>query len=129
MKKRMIAGLIFIASVIILGGIYLTTNTKATTIYVPAKTLVQEYMSNEKSADEQYLGKIVAVSGAVAQILSDSPYTILLEGGSGYVQCEFKDEPTTEIEEGSSITVQGLCTGYLLDVILTNSKIVTDETN
>ena len=125
----MVAGLIFIATVIIAGVIYLSQSPKSSTIYVPAQTLVQEYISNEKSGDEKYLGKTVAVSGTVAQILGESPYTILLEGGSGYVQCEFKNKPVAKIEEGNSLTVQGLCTGYLLDVILTNSKIITDETD
>ncbi|MEP0366699.1 MAG: hypothetical protein ABJN36_01215 [Cyclobacteriaceae bacterium] len=129
MGKRMVAGLIFIATVVIAGVIYLSKSPETSTIYVPAKTLVEHYASNEKSADKQYLGKTVAVSGTVAQILGDSPYSILLEGGSGYVQCEFKTKPATEIEEGNNLTVQGLCTGYLLDVILTNSKIITDETN
>jgi len=129
MKKRIIFGIIFIVAVAVIGVVYFLVNKTEPKVNVSAQTLVEEYTANEKDADQKYLGKTVVVSGAIAQILSQDPLTILLEGNSGYVQCEFSPDSAPSLKEGANVTVEGLCTGYLMDVILTNSKIVTDETD
>ncbi len=91
--------------------------------------LVNEFESDEEAANSLYLDKIIQVNGTIENIADDETSIILTlrdpEAISG-VLCSF-DKSITSVNKftlGSDITVKGICTGYLLDVVLIKCIVV-----
>lgn len=112
-------------------GIYFWTKPVASLekskadVSVTAVKLMSDFESNEETANELYLDKVVEVSGKVSEVKSsETGVTIMLESESmmGGVTCGFKEGAVSLAElsgeVGSTIKVKGQCTGYLMDVIL-----------
>lgn len=98
-----------------------------------AHLLVSEYDSNEKTANSKYLGKVIEVQGVVAEKMKDQKgnYNVTLQGPdiSG-IGCEF--EPAAQnyvmqIKEGQKVTIKGVCTGVLMDVVLVDCCIIPES--
>lgn len=136
MKKNRIY--IFIAILIGIGlaiaagvGFYLynkapeSLKNKASDFTITALDLYTQYETNETNADQQYLDKVLEVSGNVAEILenTDSQLTLLLGEAdqlSG-VSCtidKLNSPFADEIQVNDYIILRGRCTGKLMDVVL-----------
>jgi len=102
-------------------------NKKADVVATAAQ-LIADYESDEKAADEKYLGKVVQVSGKVIDITTAEGKTkIQIETPNpiAVIICEL--EPGAEhgsVKAGDDIVVKGMCSGYLSDVILVQATIV-----
>ncbi len=85
-----------------------------------AQALFSDFETDEASANEKYLGKLVEVKGTVQEITetSDGGVSIILKGEMDMfgVNCAFLQHQDFEV--GSEITVRGQCSGYLMDVAL-----------
>ncbi len=127
MKKRIVYGVVLLLILSFLYSLYLYTRPKnESKLFLTAVSLVKAFTIEEATANELYLGKPLVVSGQVSQILSEEPYSILLDGENGYVQCEFANN-LNGISIGDLVSVEGQCTGYLMDVILTKCKIYDEN--
>jgi hypothetical protein len=100
-----------------------------TDITVDAPMLLKAFETNEDSANLRYLDKIIQVSGVVATVSHDSlGYSVYLkekDAMSG-IMCSF-DEPaldTGRVKTGSTVKIKGMCTGYLMDVVLNKCLVV-----
>ncbi len=94
-----------------------------------ASALVNEFIIDEQMANSLYLDKIIQVSGTIDNIADDGSVVVVSlkdpEGSSG-VLCSF-DKSSLSVEKltlGNKLTVKGICTGYLLDVVLTKCALV-----
>ena len=94
-------------------------------VVIKSEELTKIFGEDENKANGLYLDKVIAVSGVVKAIEKDEKgaYTIILNGDSelSTVTCQMDErhnEEATEVKEGTTITVKGYCTGYLMDVIL-----------
>ncbi len=93
---------------------------------VDATALFEEFSSDETAANEKYLDQIVQVCGSVASVSEgdgDAQITIqLATGGMGVVLCSLDPEKYSDIpsgiKEGQQVCLKGICTGYLMDVVL-----------
>lgn len=88
-----------------------------------ADALFLEYEADESAADTKYLGKVVAVSGTVAQVLPGDKITVVLatENGIFGVKCEldpFSNIEFPDYQPGDKVTLKGECSGFLGDVVL-----------
>jgi hypothetical protein len=88
-----------------------------------AEELFNAFQENESKANEMYLDKILQVTGKVRKIEQSEEYTVLiLESGDlmGGIRCEFApgDLSGAEISEGEEVTLKGICSGSLMDVVL-----------
>jgi hypothetical protein len=95
-----------------------------------AKMLFEEYSLDENAANAKFLGKVVEVSGNVKSTSTDDRGTlnVVIDAGNelGAVNCQFeKQENLPGLDAGSHVTVKGLCSGLLLDVVLVDCEIVT----
>ena len=103
-------------------------NNKKAEVTVTAEALLADYESNEQSANEKYLGKVVEVSGKVAEITTgEGKNKIHLETSNpiSVIIAELDEGNTIEgLAVGEQGTVKGMCSGYLSDVILVRSSIV-----
>lgn len=116
-------------------GLYEYFRTNARTadldanVKISAIDLYNAFTDNETLADSLYLMQVIQVTGKVADIKEDtSGIIILLDGGNGMfgISCSLQktDEEVKKVEKDSEITIKGICTGMLMDVVLTRCVIV-----
>jgi hypothetical protein len=96
---------------------------KSAEIRIGARELTENFMFDEDSANSRYLDKIILVEGVVNSIATkEEVITVYLkneEDISG-VQCNFNPGSIdiNSISNGQQIKVKGVCSGFLLDVVL-----------
>lgn len=92
-----------------------------------ASELVEAFASDEQQANTQYLGQILEVRGRVSELIEEeNAFGIILDGGDlGTVYCAFVEQPDG-VATGRSVTVKGVCSGYLMDVVL-NDCVIKSE--
>jgi hypothetical protein len=101
-----------------------------TGIPVTAQELYQQFSSNEPQANQAYLNKVLQVSGQVLEVKNNSNASsvVVLNTGDPLfgVACTLNNKggKAAPIKPGEKITVKGICTGFLSDVVLTNSYLV-----
>lgn len=95
-----------------------------------SQTLLDDFESDEISANEKYLEQIIQVTGKIQKLgTANGNGTITLTNGTsmGSVIChlsEMENKKMVSLREGQEIMVKGICTGYLMDVILINCVLV-----
>ena len=101
---------------------------KKADVTVTADQLLADYESNEAQANDKYLGKVVQVSGKVAEVTSaDGKNKVHLETSNpiSVVITELDEGNTAKgLQTGDLATVKGMCSGYLSDVVLVRSTVV-----
>lgn len=99
-----------------------------------AANLVAEFNENENAANNKYLGKIIEVTGPVAEVNNEQDTVINISLGSNEalhkVSCRLDSRHFNEAKkygEGNIITVKGTCDGFLMDVELSRCVISKDQ--
>lgn len=99
-------------------------------VTISANKIMQDFSSDENTANSNYLDKIILVNGIVSETKIENKIgiiTLKTDDDFGSVQCHLSEEATKEIstlKQGETIIVKGICTGYLMDVILVKSEII-----
>lgn len=127
MKKYALIAIVAIAAI----GAYIgktmydkplsSTADVKTDLQIDAATLFTEFDQNEQSANDKYNDKAIAVKGVVQGITTEGDKTtVMLKGGDmGGVSCEMQDNTgVAALKEGDAVSIKGVCTGYLTDVVL-----------
>lgn len=95
---------------------------------VAADDLIAAYATDEAKANQQYLGKVVDVTGVVSG--GSTGKNILLGTNlTAKVSCLLDSAHTlqsTSIKPGDKLRMRGVCTGFLLDVELNRCVVVND---
>jgi DNA/RNA endonuclease YhcR with UshA esterase domain len=98
-----------------------TNVAKADALKIKASALFNEYSTNEQTANQKYLEKILEVTGEVTSITKnvEGQTVILLKTNDPMfgVNCTM-EEKNIVLKEGDAVTIKGICTGYLTDVVL-----------
>lgn len=95
-----------------------------------SSTLLEDFEEDENTANANYLGQVIQVSGTIKELgMTDGNGTITLNSGNsfGSVICNLMPEENKKIlqlKRGHLISIKGICTGYLMDVILVRSVII-----
>ncbi|WP_273005605.1 hypothetical protein [Chryseobacterium sp.] len=99
-------------------------------IEITASELYRAYEANEVSADEQYKGKKMAITGIVGNIgkdILDNPYLSLKVDYFQSVNCYFSDKNNkiiSQISKGQKVIIIGECTGLTLtDVVVQDCEL------
>lgn len=103
---------------------------------VEAVQLFTKFQADEQKANELYLGKVLRVTGVILdlEIKNGEIDAIRLDAGEildGLV-CELDKiypRETSDLGIGDSIVIQGVCTGFLQDVILNRCSIIEMKSN
>lgn len=97
-----------------------------TDVEIASSELLELFEENEENANTLYLDKIIEVTGEVAKVDSGDKMTIYLDAGNPLSQviCQLEDGVTELPEIGDKVTVKGICTGYLMDVVLVRAIIL-----
>jgi uncharacterized protein YpmB len=96
-------------------------------IVITADKLFLAYETNEIDANQKYLDNVLEVTGVVTEILknqSDQSVIVLAADNPLFgVTCTTAEE-IKNIHVGMVVTMKGICTGYLSDVVITNGIVV-----
>ena len=98
-----------------------------TAIAITSDSLVAKYQADEKLANSLYLNKAVAVTGNLLSIdkNQEGKTTLVIgrsESFSNVSVTMSSDAPITK-KVGAPITIKGLCTGALSDVVITDGVV------
>lgn len=95
-----------------------------------AENMIKEYVEDEKKANSKYLDRIVQVEGVVKEISTangNSVITLQPENLTESIICNMRPTENKKVfglQNGQKISIRGVCTGFLLDVILVRAVIV-----
>jgi hypothetical protein len=96
-------------------------------VSITAIQIVKDFTANEDSANKMYLNKALAITGEVieAKKNQDGKPTVTLKSDDNFsnIYCTLKDD-AGQIQGGTTITVKGICTGFLSDVVIIDAIIV-----
>ena len=93
-------------------------------LIVMAEEVLQDYESNESKANRKYVDRIIEVEGRITKVSFDNGNSIVtLEGEAGKpgIICQMLPEHNLNVlknKEQSSVKIKGICTGYLIDVMM-----------
>ena len=96
---------------------------------ISAEQLFTNFETDEAAANQKYLDKVLVVKGEVVKTKKDeSKATILLDTGDmlANIMCQMESLDVDLPENGSTVSIKGLCTGYLTDVVLIKGIIISD---
>ncbi len=99
-------------------------------ISISATKIVEKFSSDETLANVTYLDKIVAVKGVISNKKIEKEVgviTLKTDDDFGSVLCYLSPVSSKKMDAfkvGKTITIKGICTGYLMDVILVKSEII-----
>jgi hypothetical protein len=97
-------------------------------ISITADKILNDFSSDENSANLKYLDKIIEVKGVVSEInIEKGIITIETNDDFGSVLCHLSEEASRKVsglQEGQIIVVKGICTGFLMDVILVKCEFI-----
>jgi hypothetical protein len=92
-------------------------------VTIEADSLYHQYQTDEHTADQRFMGKVIAVTGHLTEIQHSGNSVIWIlstQPGGGGINCQLfagtKVDP--EPKPGDLITIKGRCTGFLMDVNL-----------
>ena len=104
---------------------------KSTAVYsLTAQNLIKEYRSNEKNTNEKYTERVIQIEGDVYEISTLRGNTVVTLKDSvseSSIICHMQAEDTKKVlslKKGARVTIKGVCTGYLLDVIMVRCILV-----
>lgn len=93
----------------------------AKAVTVTATQIAIAYESNEATANNLYLDKVLEVSGEVASIATNQkgePVITLKGSDMSGVICTLAGTAPATLNAGAPLLVKGICTGFLTDVVL-----------
>ena len=96
-------------------------------IVIQADSLSAAYQANEKNANALYLNKAVEISGTIVSIdkNQEGKITLIIGRPDSFSNVSVTLISITPITQkiGESITIKGVCTGALSDVIITEGVV------
>ncbi|WP_440067692.1 OB-fold protein [Tenacibaculum discolor] len=103
-------------------------------IITNATDLLYEFENDEEVANRKFLDKIIQVNGQISKVEASENNDIILtlknqKDGLGTVICNLstkENKKLINLKEGQIVSVKGICTGYLMDVILVRCNVVNN---
>ncbi len=96
-------------------------------IQLTAAALVKAYQENEPNANTLYLDKPLEIKGEISETKVDqagnTTLTLKSEDAFASVFCTLK-KADPNFNPGQTVTVKGICTGFLSDVVIKEAIIV-----
>lgn len=99
-------------------------------ITLTSDKIFTDFSSDETTANAKYLDKIVQVKGVVADFKVENDKGIVtLETNDDFatILCHLTKEQTKKVSNsiiGQEITLKGICTGFLMDVVLVKCVVI-----
>lgn len=92
--------------------------------------LQKEFETNEANASDRYINKIIEVKGEITSVKPGEKNFINVSLRTGNdlsaVICTFPASDTSFFKSGNQIILRGVCSGYLMDVLLNNCALIEE---
>jgi hypothetical protein len=132
MKKYwVIGGILFFAIAGVLGYSLINKPHRSVAdeigIEVSSSDLFLQFETNEEAGNTKFLDKAILVSGEVAEIVTnqEGKTVVILATDNPLFGVSCTMEGSSDgVQIGSSVTIKGICVGYLSDVVI-NRAIIT----
>jgi hypothetical protein len=134
--KKILIGLTLVG-LVTSGVIYIMYNKPhrdpATEKSIPISSieLFRNFEEDEAQANKLYLDKVLEISGKITEITANQDLTpiIVLETENMVfgIRCTMNDSEITKVQVGEFVTIKGICTGFLSDVVVTNAIVVKNN--
>ena len=108
----------------------LDVNDVSPEVKISWSDLVNSFEKDEIKASALYLDKVIEVSGTIVDLSESDKSLVIVLGDSDKdisVICQIQDtelEDVPKVAIGDELVIKGLCTGYLMDVMLIRCKII-----
>jgi len=135
-KIKIVLGLIILISIAVTVG-WLQYNKPHVDVYnekadyiLSADRLISDYSTDEMAADKKYVSKIVEIKGNVSSVSGSNgngAVTFAIQGYETGITCNFQSNENIKVvklKTNQSVTVKGICTGMLLDVMMKECVVV-----
>lgn len=107
------------------------TNVKAEAT-VTSVALMSSFEEDEESANASFLGKVIEVSGLISELkfYENGSAQVNLESQNvmGGISCNFESHDAAKLDgdlrAGQQLKIKGMCTGFLMDVVLERCVLV-----
>lgn len=93
---------------------------------ISAENLFAAFTENEEEANQKYLGKVIRINGKLLEVnINVNEYsTVYLDANEvmGSVSCQLEkgeEAKAEKLNNGQSVAIKGRCTGFAMDVVLT----------
>jgi len=139
MKKNIILGVLLVGALSVVGVWYfifyrpthhVRDIASEDAIVVSAKDIVKEFQTNETASNTKYLNKVAEITGEVVEAKKDQTGkpTVTLKSDDSFsnVFVTLRGDKQLDVKGGSTITIRGVVTGFLSDVVV-NDGIVTKQ--
>lgn len=99
-------------------------------ITLTANTILTDFTTDENAANTKYLEKIIQVSGVVSNVKTENNKAIItLQTSNDFasILCHLSEESSKKVQSikiGETIKLKGICTGFLMDVVLIKCEII-----
>lgn len=132
-KKWIYAGLVLAAAMATAGYLYINKPHRSvsdeTGMAVAADSLFKAFATDETAANGRYLNAVLRVRGTVKSVErnTQNQVVVVLDAGDPMfgVNCTLENEGSAKA--GEVVTIKGICTGYLADVVLTQAVIEEED--
>lgn len=101
---------------------------------VSAESLIASFEKNDSSANKQFMGKTIEVSGVLKKISKDDAgdYSLAIGDSSSMaaVRCSVDSNHRADaalLRENTSVTVRGSCTGFNRDELGLGSEVILNR--
>ena len=99
---------------------------------VSASALVKAFQDDEEKANTSYLDKVIAVSGKLREMETseDGNIQLFLDSGDplSAISCQLdplsKHTGLDNLNVGSEVSLKGICTGMLMDVVIERCVVI-----
>lgn len=140
MKKKKVGSILTIIGVITLVSFWalhyidkspdkITADTHVE-VKISSTDLLASFIEDESKANSDFVERVIEVKGVVKEVtFLNNRYTVLLQGQGEYacLICDMDKDEINQINEvgiGDTITLKGVCKGFLMDAILLNCVLV-----
>ena len=126
MKKVILAVVILVIATALIWWYW--PQTQNPDLKISATELLETFEQDEAKGNEMYLGKLIQVSGTIAEMEMDQQgrLTLMLRepNAFGGVLVTLEEGHEKIFDLGEKVEIVGECNGFLFDVVLNNGKIV-----
>lgn len=103
-----------------------STQSMKTDHKIQSNALLTAFEENEVEANAKYLDKVIEMTGEIDKVeIKDEKTSLYIATDNPLSSIIFQlEQPLEDLSEGQVVTLKGICTGYLMDVVLVRAVLI-----
>jgi hypothetical protein len=95
-----------------------------------SQLLITDFIENKNIANLKYVDHIIQVNGVIDDIAykeNTRIITLKYQDMDSSIICLLQNQENNKLKKGQSVSIKGICTDFLLDVMLINCVVVNTK--